>query len=188
MKRAIIGAALVLAGCTALPETKPSIWIEHQTNFARDTSWQTQGLFLQNFNDKFGAFSFFQVFGEGGGQIYSGPTYSPTSWLQIGVGLGVEDLAPDDQELRFGSFAYLSHDQYSLLAVYEDLGSGPFYLIQANDQINEHWGVGVMAQDGAGIGPRVLYNLKKDWMIWGAPLYDWQTEEWSFLLGLRYSF
>ena len=190
MKRSIIGiVALFLMGCATLPEKKPNIWIDGQTKTSKtDTTWQSQGLLLQPIGEKIGAFTFFQVFGGGGGQIYGGPTYSPTSWLQIGVGLGMEDVGPDDQNLRFGSFVYLSQDQYSLLGVYEDLGSGPFYLAQFNNKINERWGVGAMFQDGSGVGPRFQYNLKRDLMIWGAPLYEWQTEDWNLLIGLRYSF
>lgn len=108
--------------------------------------------------------------------------------MQIGVGLGLEDIGPDDQSLRFGSFAYLSHGPYSLLSVYEDWGSGPFYLAQFNNQISERWGLGAMVQDSNGVGPRFQYNLKKYLMVWGAPLYDWQTEDWNLLIGLRYSF
>ena len=56
-------------------------------------------------------------------QAYVGPTVSPTTRLQVGVALGLEQAASNE---RFGSFVWLGAGRWSLLGVYEDGGSGPF--------------------------------------------------------------
>lgn len=137
------------------------------------------------FNKELGTFLFLLV-SKKWAQAYIGPTYSPSSWLQVGAGLGLEQA---DNPTRFGGFVYMSRGCYSLLAIYEDGGGGHWYKSELNIKATGWLGAGAIVQHMLGVGPRIELSIPRTpVMIWAAPLYDWSTGRFNGTLAVRMSF
>ena len=82
---------------------------------------------------------------------YGGLTYMPTPYFQFGAGLGLEDA---DHPLRLGSMIWISKDDWYLLSLLEDWGSGKWHQINAIYRLNRYIGIGLMKEKYTGFGPK----------------------------------
>ena len=108
-----------------------------------------------DFGHGFGAFAFLQDT-RGWSQAYAGPTYSPCPEIQLGVGLGLES---DTDEIRKGGFLWAGQGKLSLLALYEEGGSGSWHKHWLMYQVNEDWSIGVVDRSFYGEGVVITRSL-----------------------------
>lgn len=131
--------------------------------------------------DGFGTFTFFWV-EQYWAQAYGGLTYAPVSWLQVGLGAGLEQA---DNPWRIASSIWLGNDRLSALTVLETGGSGFFYRSQFNVMVTSWLGLGGLAERYTGFGPRAEIGPKQ------LPLQLWLTilsgSDNKTILGLVYN-
>jgi|TARA_B100002003_G_scaffold4156_1_gene3844 hypothetical protein len=84
-------------------------------------------------------------------EIYGGLTYMPTTYFQIGFGLGLEDA---DDPLRLGSMIWVGKEDWYILSLFEDGGSGKWHQINAIYSLNQYLGIGLMKEQYTGFGPK----------------------------------
>jgi len=151
------------------------------------SQWQFKG--EEDESSRLGTFLWMQFIPQNDGyrQFYVGPSYHVTSWLQVGVGGGVERT--DGNMGRFGSFAYLSKDRHSVFSIYENGGSGPWWLVLHSTRFGpkSRYELGVVNQAYIGTGPRFAVNLgqKQRWKLWSSAHF----EQWgvpNFQFGIRW--
>ena len=82
---------------------------------------------------------------------YCGLTYMPTPYFQFGAGLGLEDA---DSPLRLGSMIWIGKDNWYLLSLLEDGGSGKWHQINAIYRLKQYLGIGLMKEKYTGNGPK----------------------------------
>ncbi|NOY50647.1 MAG: hypothetical protein GXO88_08820 [Chlorobi bacterium] len=130
-------------------------------------------------------FYFFALANKNWGEAYGGITLQAAKWLKINLGLGLE-TNPGPYRFNITFFAY--HKRMSLLQIYEYGGSGFWYRIRANYNINTHHNIGLLAERYYGIGPVYEYKLKFPLGFLGAPLMDPEDGTFKMLTSLRYYF
>lgn len=151
---------------------------DSQTN----TVWAQQSL-----TKRTGLFGWGQV-GKNYRQAYGGGYVKPTSWLQVGVGGGAEQAT---NRARLGSFLYASKNRYSTFIIYENGGSGYWYLAFTDVRLTNNWSVGTHSQAFIGHGVRAEYRLKPigKWTPSIRPTVTWDGKgHTSALLGLRFTY
>jgi len=118
-------------------------------------------------------------------QTYGGAYVQPFSWLQVGAGGGAEEGA------RLGSFAFASRPGQYIFAIYEDGGSGPWYLVLTDIAVSRKWSLGTHSQSFIGHGARAEYRLKRigSWTPSIRPAITWNEKGVpSLILGLRFTY
>ncbi len=110
------------------------------------------------FNDsRWGTFAWFLVCKDWA-EAYAGFTLAPTTWCQIGFGLGLEQV---NNLWRVGGSTWLGYGRYSLLVLLEE-GAGVFWhRAVINRKLNDVIGIGYMSEEFVGIGPRIEINIPK---------------------------
>jgi len=108
-----------------------------------------------DFGSGFGAFAFLQDT-RGWSQAYAGPTYSPCSEIQLGVGLGLES---DTDEIRKGGFLWAGKGDFSFLGLYEEGGSGPWHKHWLMYNVDKKWSVGLVDRSFYGEGVVITRSL-----------------------------
>lgn len=131
--------------------------------------------------DGFGTFTFFWV-ERVWAQAYGGLTYAPVSWLQVGLGAGLEQA---EDPWRIAGSIWLGNKRWSALTILENGNSGLFYRSQFNIKATNWLGLGGFAERFNGIGPRAEIGLKQ------LPLQLWLTKlsgsDGQTILGLIYN-
>ena len=89
-------------------------------------------------------------------EAYGGLTYMPTSYFQIGVGIGIEKA---DNPLRIGSMIWVGKQNWSVLTLLENGGSGYWHQINAIYRFNKNIGIGFMKEEFNGFGPRLEFSF-----------------------------
>ena len=84
-------------------------------------------------------------------EVYGGLTYMPIPYFQFGAGLGLEDA---NNPLRLGSMIWIGKDNWYLLSLLEDGGSGKWHQINAIYRLNQYLGIGLMKERYTGFGPK----------------------------------
>lgn len=196
----LLGFTLITPLCSTVAEEKtggspqlilpgsPSGYVEFQ-RLSMPAGTQLQLNIAHEFNETFGVFAYGQVH-RNWGQTYAGPTFSPTSWLKLGSGVGLEDIG-HSTPIRFGGFLWAGNEteKDSLFAVGDFGHSGYWWKVETNHKFSDWFGTGLFAQRDAGIGPRLQFTLpKKPIMFWIAPAYFWETGKPRVVCGLRLSF
>lgn len=125
----------------------------------------------------------FSSTGESYAEGYGGFAYSPKSWLQIGMGLGLETA---DTPWRVAASLWAGKGPLSFLWIYENGGSGPWYKATATFTAKEWLTLGLMARRFIGIGPLLQLSLPKTPIsIWTTPAcYDLKSEQAKALIGI----
>ena len=100
-------------------------------------------------------------------ESFVGLTYSPSDTLNVGFAYGVEDAK---RHGRYGASLWTKRENVSLLALYEDGGSGPWHKAVLNYSTGK-WDIGLMNQAFVGTGPRVARNFGK-LSVWSALLFE----------------
>lgn len=167
------------------PDNSTSFYVEAQ-KLSVPGGTQLQFNLLRNLDETFGLFAFGQIFLHQG-QIYGGPTYSPVPWLKIGTGLGFQETAR--LTLRSGSFLRFGNDNNYWLTIGEISDNNYWWHSETNHKISDWFGLGLLAQSDAGIGPRLQLTIpNKPISFWLSPTYFWETGKPRFVCGLRYQF
>lgn len=168
------------------PRTPTHFYVEVQRLFVPGGT-QLQLSVSHDLSETFGLFTYGELH-RSWGQIYAGPTFSPSSWLKIGTGIGLEDIDVSSP-LRYGGFLWTGNEKDSLLAVGDFGQSGYWWRVDTNHKLSEWFGMGLLAQRDAGIGPRLQLTIhNKPIMFWIAPTYFWETGKPRVVCGLRLSF
>lgn len=100
----------------------------------------------------FGLFAF-GLAAPGWGEVYSGATYAPVDWLAVEAGVGLETIP--DAPWRVGGDIWLGSGRWSLLAIGELGGSGPWYKLVGGYAATDWLTLGAMFEAQHGGGPRV---------------------------------
>ena len=100
----------------------------------------------------------FAVVTKGWGEAYAGLDYNPTSWLDLGLGYGV-DTAGDNH--RLGAYAIASKGTFSASYFVENDGSGAFNKAFLTDRITKSLTVGITTHKFNGTGPMADYRISK---------------------------
>jgi len=142
--------------------------------------WWIQGSFSQ----KFGYFGWALV-SNNWSEIYPGVSWQPTSWLQVGVGMGIES---GQSKARFGEFLWIGKGKFYFLGFTEHEGSGFWYRAMAMYRMNETLQIGLMSQHKLGIGPKVEMVIYKPFSFWAAVLTMGQDPKTTVFGGLKLGF
>lgn len=104
----------------------------------------------------------------GYGQLYAGPYVDLGAHLQFGIAAGWETSS---NEVRKAAYVWAGKDKWSVYAIGETGGSGPWYRAIGGYQATQNLKVSVMTQRGLGVGPRVDLSIKP-FAVWGAVLMN----------------
>ena len=145
-------------------------WIETRVHVTeKSVTPRVNGWVSGNITPKLGLFAWFQV-DKAYGESYGGMSFSPTPWLQFGVGGGIEQA---DNPARLGSFLWIGGKRQTVLAIYEHGGSGLWYKAEYNFALNDKVGVGLITERSKGTGPRLEMKIPRSPIIvWAAPLVN----------------
>jgi len=171
VKRSVV--ASILAGTLFLVATSPAsatqatmeTWLlttETQFELSNALSVTT------NINGPFGGF--IQVLGSRSwAEIYGGLTLQPGPWLQLGLGIGLEQ---DNKPVRVGGFFWIGDNgKYFTRTDLEKGGSGVWYQSFGAYRPVTWFGAGYFLRKGEGLGPYVEVIMQKPALkFWAAPL------------------
>ncbi len=165
----------------------PNLWIEGQAyrmqkekGFMEVLAWIDGKI-----SGPFGYFVLAEAVSDGYRQIYGGPSFKLTSWLEIGVGLGEENVGNRNRRVAYFSAA---GEQVSLSGYFESGASGPFHKVFLNYKATDSIRLGLMDQSSAGFGPRVASNITKNSEVWGAVLRDHTTRATNLIFAVNSQF
>lgn len=184
--RAII---LVLSSCFVFSKAlaAPDLWIEaqivHQDGFGNAS--QINGGAQGSVNDTFGYYVFGQTSSQGYRQIYAGPTIKPVPWLQIGAGLGKENVGDHH---RHDAFFWAGNEKISVFGTFEDGASGPWHKVMLNYRMTSSFGIGFMDQKYLGRGIQLEYAPLRNIVVWGAILRDVNRDATNSTIAVTYRF
>ncbi|OGZ31829.1 MAG: hypothetical protein A2V69_01040 [Candidatus Portnoybacteria bacterium RBG_13_40_8] len=159
--------------------------LENETHLQRgQLSTQFQFWIQGNFNKKFGYFGWTLV-SKNWSEIYPGLSWQPTSWLQVGIGMGIEQ---GQSKARFGEFIWIGKGKFYFLGFTEHEGSGFWYRAMAMYRPSQAFQVGLMSQYKLGIGPKVEMVIYKPFALWVAALILGQDPKTTVFAGLKLGF
>lgn len=176
---------LVVTVITSVAHAQTFFFVEHFTTAERtDSCTETvptlDAWFQQGISGKIGMFAWAQTTPDWR-QAYIGPSYQITSWLQVGIGGGIEKA---DSKKRLGSFLYAAKGKDSLFGVYENGGGGRWHIAVYNHQVGKsRFGIGVHTQAFVGTGPRAEMNFGPI-KLWSSLLFEGDGHNAVF--GVRY--
>lgn len=161
-------------------------WAEiQQVNTKENSVTRLAGGLAGSITDTIGYYTFGLVQSDGYYQVYGGPTWKPFSFLEVGVGIGMEDAKPS---LRKNAYFQFTGEKVSAFGTFENGGSGPYHKVVLNYRVAEQWGVGLADEKFLGRGPRVEYMVQKDVTLWWMILRDRDTNTTNTILGATLSF
>lgn len=151
-------------------DEEAGVWMEIQTPRNSPTRLQ---LWIER--DVSRDFGFFVSIGrESGGyeQYYLGPTWRPTDWLKVGLGLGRESVFGEFNGTRRGYWFEVEHEGFNAFGSFESGPSGRWHKVTATYAVTESVGIGAMKETDLGFGPRLEYNFGNGAkaQAWGAVL------------------
>lgn len=151
----------------------------HNGLFSTQFQWWIQGNFGKS---SFGYFGWALV-SKGWSEIYPGLSWQPASWIQMGVGAGIEQT---QSKVRFGEFLWVGKGKLYFLGFTEHGGSGFWYRAMTMYKWTKDFQVGLMSQHGLGIGPKMEFEFLKPFSLWVATLF-WERSTTVFG-GLKLNF
>lgn len=176
----------VFATIIASTAQAADFWLEGQATRTNSKSGSSVlGSVDGDLNGTFGYYVFGLVSSDGYHEIYGGPKWKPTPWLEVGVGVGQETASTPN---RRNAYFLIGNDKVSVYGTFENGGSGPWHKVTATYKATDTVGVGVIDQSFLGFGPRVEYNVTKNVTAWGAILRNRDTKETTSLLAINFSF
>ena len=182
----VLLSTLFLSSVTA-PAEGLNFWIEGQTYRLQKERGYSEVLAWVNgkISGPAGYFVLAEAASNGYRQIYGGPSLKPTSWLELGVGIGQENVGNRNRRA-----AYFSADgeRLSLSGYFENGASGSFHKVFLTYKATEFIKVGLMDQTSIGFGPKVTYNITKNTAVWGAVLRDHATHATNFIFAVNSQF
>ena len=166
------------------------VFADSYRTLKKSTAFQTQDVWAQqDLTKSVGAFGWAQ-YSTTYRQIYGGLYVRPTKWLQVGVASGVEQAK---SKARLGTFTSVSKGKYFALAIYENGGSGYWYLALTDVAAWKRVSIGSHSQTFVGHGPRADVKLGKigNWVPSIRPGVTWERESGirpNVLVGLRFTY
>lgn len=161
---------------------------ESYRTIKKDSAHQTQVLWgQQDLSKKVGIFGWAQ-YGKSYRQAYGGLSVRPTSWLQVGAGTGVEQAT---SKARIAGFYFTSKGRFSSYGVYENGGSGYWYLAISTIAINKYLNFGSHSQAFIGHGVRTEVKLPSigRWTPSIRPAFTWnKSGRPNVIIGLRMTY
>ena len=177
----------LLVFCSKI-EAETFVFSETYRTFKKNSTYQTSVVWAQqSLAKKVGLFGWGQV-GTTYRQTYGGVYVKPANWLQVGIGGGAEQAT---NKTRMGSFLYASKKRYSTFAIYENGGSGYWYLTITDISFSKNWSIGTHSQAYIGHGVRAEYRFKPigKWTPSIRPAMMWDKKgQTSVILGLRMTY
>ena len=161
--------------------------VENLSNISNDTYFRPQiNIYADSFKgDSKVGFYFFALANEYWGQAYGGVSIKPIDWLTVNVGAGVE---VNENPYRFNISLLIMKNKFFFVQIYEYGGSGFWYHIVANYEVFERNYLGVVAKRYYGLGIDYEYKFKSfPIRLTLSPLYDFEDEDYKFLMAIRYS-
>jgi len=193
MKMTMIMAATTLLARAAFGQS----WVEERT-FVSDgqATPRMDALVSGSLAKKLGATAWFQV-QKNYSETWLAATYSPKSWLQLGIGPGMEQYVASDTKkikssARIGSFAWVGNKRNSALFIAEDGGSGFWYKIEALHTFNRFFDAGFIEERYKGSGAELRFKIPHTPLaVWVAPMFSRYPASYrlhsSTLIGVRWS-
>jgi hypothetical protein len=175
---------LILLGIILFTQTAHcQNWVEERTYVSEGAVIpRIDGLLTGHIKGNFGSFTWFQI-QQGYAEAYGGATYSPKSWMQLALGVGIEE---DKHPARIGSYIWMGKGPVSVLAVFEDGGSGFWYKVEATYQTKSKFAVGFLSERYHGTGPKMEFSVPRTALkLWCAPLIE--NGSVKPVLGVRWS-
>ncbi len=124
----------------------------------------------------------FAVAKEAWAQAYGGLIWSPTTWLSVSGGYGLEQ--PEGS--RYAVSSTLKSGKFSLLGVYEK-GADWWGRSIAKYNPTKEIGLGLYYHRGYGGGVYTEYNFQRlPISLWAAPTWDWEVEEYKGIVGVKF--
>ncbi|MBX4190016.1 family 52 olfactory receptor [Candidatus Parcubacteria bacterium] len=177
----IVVVALVLLVVAAPAKAQNFVGTETEVK-SGDVVSLIDSLYGRTFNKSVGLFAWGQAQTDGWGQVYGGVVYTPKPWIALSLGTGVEK---DAHPGRIGTSAWMSGHGYTLLAVYENGGSGAWYKTILTKAVTSKIAVGVFSRRFAGTGPLVEYSANKVVKIWVTAGPDLEDHHKKLVAGLN---
>lgn len=150
--RALISAITLTA--LFCPTTNAAVngWVEQRNVLISDDITPTfDGIMFKN-----GSVNTFCYFLAGPySEVYVGPRYAPTKWVEIGAGMGIESTS---RSLMKGTYVWVGHGKWSAVGVYER-GASTFLKWEGNCNVTKTLTIGWWQQSGLGAGPRVQIQV-----------------------------
>ena len=177
--------AVLFPGPASSAET--SFWAEPQIVYNKENSLSRIDAGLSgSITESIGYYAFGNVLSNGYRQIYGGPNWKPFSFLEVGVGVGLESIQP---AFRRNAYFQITGEKASLFGTFEQGGSGPYHKIVLNYQATEQLGVGLEEEAFFGRGPRFTYAINKKATLF-VTRCQWECEgdTKSVKLGAAFSF
>jgi len=109
-----------------------------------------------------------------------GATYSPTPWVDLGLGIGLEQA---DSPIRISGWARLNQGDVSFCHLFEDGGSGPWHKTTLTMKVDEYLSIGAIDRSFMGRGAFAEYAISEKNVV-NATVY----EEGDWTLSLSQSF
>jgi hypothetical protein len=175
--------SLVSLTSSAAETGERGFWFEVQA--IKNNPSKVIGYYERDLTDSFGFYVLTEAESDGYRQAYGGPKWKPLPWLEVGVGIGKENMP---NAMRRNAFFSIDKDKLSVFGTFENSGSGRWHRVTAVYKINESVGAGMMDETLLGFGPRVEYNLKKNVTLWGALLHDRNNGNTVSTLAVNFSF
>lgn len=136
-----------------------------------------------NKNPKIGFYNFSLVT-ETWGQAYAGIIMKPKEWLMFSFGAGLETA---ENPIRYNFTSLMKKNKLSFLQIWEYGGSGLWYNILLNYELNKSNYLGLIAKRYYGVGLHYEQRLKEIPLgIILFPSYDYEDENYKFTVLIRY--
>jgi hypothetical protein len=183
MKKSVWILLLMLMAAPLWCQVTGSIESENHLQ-SGDFSTQMQFWLQGNFNKQIGYWGWALVF-QNWGEIYSGVSWKAASWLQVGIGAGIEH---GQSKARLAEFLWMGKGKFYLFALTEHGGSGFWYRAFAMYVVDKRFQVGLMSQYKLGIGPKVEIALFKPFSVWLTAMTFGENPKTSFFGTLKIGF
>jgi hypothetical protein len=188
MKKIILSISLLVA-VSSLFAQKSSWSLEQNIRYQESTVVPTTtmgGNFLVDSTNW--SHGFFALTTVAWAEVLYGVTYSPKSWVTIGLMVGFEQNSPSITP-RVEPMLLLKGKKFSWITIGE-LGKGEANYWWTSHLLYTHKSVsvGVMSRRFYGSGVQLKYQITKNIGVWTAILYDYETEQVKPTFSVKVSF
>ena len=144
---------------------------------------EQQTVLVRTLHGPLGLYTFFYV-DRAYAEAVVGPSFSPTAWLTVALGAGVEQA--EEGSWRVGGLLWMGRARWTSVTLLETGASGFWGRTEFAWRPAPWAGIGVLGDLGLGVGPRLELRVPSlPVQIWGASLYDWKEERPAAAFGVR---
>lgn len=187
--------SLVIIATATTVMAEPLVIAEVQSTYADGAPTVTPNIYiLDHFEDaRFGVQAFAAVTG-GWAELYAGPTYAPTDWLELSVMAGVQSIG-SSLEARYAASAWAGNEAFDTLwwVEWDHLGTNSvWYDAFVRYQVLDPLRVGVRFSRFVGSGPTVWTSIPNTpigaWVTWAPIGFEEESSPARFRGGIQYTF